>query len=175
MGFLRGPLDIKLLVLYLMSRVAAPISFDALTGLVMDCEQVDYFLFAQEVGDLVARGQLVLDDGGLYTITEHGRANSGVMEDSLSAAIRGKANRALAVLNAALRRDAQVTAKLIDEGQGRCHVELGLADDVGPLFSLSLAVPSKELGEKIVRNYHDGPEACFNAILSCLLHEPEEE
>ena len=52
MGFLRGPLDVKLLVLYIMSRVAAPISFDALTDLVLDCEEVDYFLFAQEVGEL---------------------------------------------------------------------------------------------------------------------------
>lgn len=175
MGFLRGPLDVKLLVLYIMSRVAAPISFDALTGLVLDCEEVDYFLFAQEVGELVTREQLVLDDGGLYTITEKGRTNSGIMEDSLSTAIRGKANRALAVLNAALRRDAQVTAKLIDEGEGRCHVELGLADNAGPLFSLALAVPSKELGEKIVRRYHDGPEECFNAILSLLLQEPGKE
>lgn len=175
MGFIHGPLDIKLLVLYIMSRVAAPIAFDTLTELVMSCEEVDYFLFAQEVNDLVESGHLVLDEGGLYTVTEKGRTNSGIMEDSLSTVIRGKCNRALAKLNAALRRDAQVTAKVVDDQEGRCRVELGLADDAGPLFTLALAVPSRELGEKIVRRYHDAPEDCFNAILACLLQGPREE
>lgn len=174
-GFIRKPLDVKLLVLYIMSRVAAPISFDALTELVMSCEAIDYFLFAQEVGDLVASGHLALGDDGLYTVTERGRTNSGIMEDSISSPIRGKANRALADLNAALRRDAQVTAQVVEESEGRCRVELGLADDAGSLFSLSLEAPSKELGEKIVRHYHDAPEDRFNAILSLLLQEPGKE
>ena len=175
MGFIRKPLDVKLLVLYIMSRVAAPISFDALTELVMSCEAIDYFLFAQEVGDLVSSGHLALGDDGLYTVTERGRTNSGIMEDSISSPIRGKANRALADLNAALRRDAQVTAQVVEEPEGRCRVELGLADDAGSLFSLSLEAPSKELGEKIVRHYHDAPEDCFNAILALLLQNPKEE
>lgn len=174
MGFLHGPLDIKLLVLYIMSRVAAPIGFDVLTELVMGCEEVDYFLFAQEVGDLVQRGHLALDDGGLYTITEKGRANSGIMEDSLSTVIRGKCNRALAALNATLRRNAQVTARVVEESEGRCRVELGLRDDTGTFFSLLLETPSREQGQKIVRRYQDAPEDCFNAILTYLLQSPKE-
>ncbi len=176
-GFLHGPLDIKLLVLYIMGRVAAPIGFDTLTELVMGCETVDYFLYAQEVSDLVSSGHLTLGEDGLYAITEKGRTNSAIMEDSLSTVIRGKCDRALRALNAGLRRAAQVTARLMEEAPDRCQVELGLADDAGPLLSLTLAVPSREQGQRIAARYRQDPEECFNAILACLLppSPPKEE
>lgn len=175
MGFIHNSLDAKLLALYLMSRVATPISFDALVDLAMRCESVDYFLFAQEVAALVKNGHLTLDDGGLYAITEKGRTNVGVMEDTIPTPIRRKANEGLSALNTELRRNAQVTAKLVDDGEGRSHVELGLCDDAGTLFSLFLTTPSKELGEKIVARYHEAPEDCFNAMLTLLLQEPKED
>lgn len=174
-GFIRDPLDIKLLVLYIMSRVAAPIGFDTLTDLSMCDSGVDYFLFAQEVEALVNSGHLFKDDEGLYSITEKGRTNGGIMESSLPSVVRGRCNRALAELNAQLRRNAQVTAQVVDEAEGRCRVELGLQDDTGPLFSLALAVPSQEQGQRIARRFHDSPEDAFNAILSCLLQDPKEE
>ena len=174
MGFIHDSMDVKVLVLYIMDRVAAPINFDTLTELVMGCEEVDYFLFAQEVDDLVNTEHLLLTDDGLYSATEKGRVNGKAMEDSLSTVIRGKASRAVGALNATLRREAQVTAKLVDDPDGRCHVELGLADDAGSIFSLSLIAPTKEEGQKIVRRYHDTPEDIFNAILT-LLQGPKEE
>ena len=173
MGFLHDSMDVKVLVLYIMNRVAAPIGYDTLTNLVLDCEEVNYFVLKTEVDGLVDTDHLLLGDDGRYTVTEKGRVNGAAMEDSLSTVIRGKAGRAVGVLNASLRREAQVTARLVDDPDGRCHVELGLADDAGSLFSLSLIAPSKELGQKIVDHYHDQPEDCFNAILALLLQDPE--
>lgn len=174
-GFIRDPLDIKLLVLYIMSRVAAPIDFDTLTDLSMRDSGVDYFLFAQEVEGLVNSGHLTRTDDGLYSITEKGRTNGGIMESSLPTVVRGRCNRALAELNAKLRRNAQVTAQVADEGEGRCRVELGLQDDAGPIFSLALAVPSQEQGQQIAHRFQQSPEDTFNAILNCLLQDPKEE
>ena len=45
-GFIHDKLDIKLLILYIMDRVAAPIDFDTLTDLSMCDNGVDYFQFA---------------------------------------------------------------------------------------------------------------------------------
>lgn len=43
-GFIRDKLDVKVLVLYLAARVAAPIDFATLTDLCMCDEGVDYFM-----------------------------------------------------------------------------------------------------------------------------------
>ena len=172
-GFIKESLDIKLVILYNMSRVAGPISFDLLTELSLCDEGVDYFLFAQAVDQLVQSGHLAKDDGGLYTITQKGRTNGGIMESSLPIVIRGRCDRALAKANAALRRNAQVTAQVTEDEPGRCQVELGLRDDAGSLFELRLIAPSEEQGQRIAQRFHDRPEDTFNAILACLLQEPE--
>lgn len=172
-GFIHDPLDVKLLILYIMSRVAGPIDFATLTDLTLCDDGVDYFLFAQAVDQLIESGHLEKDVGGLYTVTEKGRANSGVMESSLPTVIRGRCDRALARLNAALRRDAQVTAQVVEEAEGRCRVELGLSDDAGPLLRLALAVPSQAQGRQIAQRFRDHPEESFNAILAYLLQDKE--
>lgn len=174
-GFIRQPLDVKLLILYIMSRVAAPIGLDTLTDLALCDEGVDYFLFAQALEQLVESGHLTKDDGGYYTITEKGRTNGGIMESSLPIVVRGRCDRSLARVNAALRRNAQITAQVTQDASERCQVELGLRDDLGPLFDLRLSVPSLAQGESIAQRFRERPEDTFNAILTCLLQSSEEE
>ncbi len=174
-GFIREPLDVKVVVLYVMARVAAPIPFDTLTELSLRDGAIDYFLFAQVVDELLNSGHLVRDENGLYAITDKGRTNGGIMESSIPSSVRGHCDSALAKVNATLRRNAQVLAQVAEESPNRRHVELGLSDDEGQLFSLRLTVPSLQQGEEIVQRFRDHPEHTFNAILSCLLQEPEEE
>lgn len=174
-GFIRDPLDVKVVVLYVMARVAAPISFDTLTELSLRDGAMDYFLFAQAVDELLTTGHLVRDEDGLYAITDKGRTNGGIMENSIPSSVRGHCDRALAKINAALRRAAQISARIAEDEGGRQHVELGLSDDEGQLFSLRLAVPTPEQGEEIVQRFQNYPENTFHAILSCLLQGPEEE
>lgn len=71
-GFIRDKLDVKVLVLYLAARVAAPIDFATLTDLCMCDEGVDYFMFAQAVSELVESEHLQIEED-FYTITDKGR------------------------------------------------------------------------------------------------------
>lgn len=174
-GFIHESLDVKLLVLYIMGRVAAPIDFATLTDLSLCDEGVDYFLFAQAVEQLIDSGHLAKDDTGLYSITPKGRTNGGIMESSVPIVVRGRCDRALAKVNATLRRNAQITAQVVEDDDQRCHVELGLADDAGPIFALRLAVPATQQGQDMAQRFREHPEDTFNAILSCLLQETQEE
>lgn len=170
-GFIHDPLDIKLLVLYVMSRVAAPVDFATLTALSMQDDGVDYFLFAQVVEELVSSGHLLLTDDNRYSVTEKGRANSAVMENSLPSVVRGRCNRALAQCNDALRKEAQVTSQVETSSDGRCQLTLGLSDDAGRLLDLSLAVPSAEQGEAVAQRFRAAPEKMFHALLTVLLRD----
>ena len=173
-GFIHDPLDIKLLVLYVMSRVAAPVDFAALTSLALQDDGMDYFLFAQAVEELVASGHLMLGDDGLYSITEKGRANSAVMENSLPSVVRGRCNRALASHNNALRRAEQVTAQVDTMEEGRCQLTLGLSDDAGELFRLTLAMPDRAQAQSVADSFQAAPDKLFHALVAVLVDDGKE-
>lgn len=170
-GFIHDELDIKLLVLYIASRAAGPLDFATLTDLALCDSGVDYFLFSQAVSGLVERGHLLLENG-MYSITDKGRENSNALESGLPSVVRGRCDRALAPINAALRRVREVSAQAAEE-DGRWYAELGLSDDSGPLLRLTLATPTQESAQQIVENFQRQPEALFQRVLPLLLERKE--
>lgn len=174
-GFVHESLDVKVVILYNMARVAAPIDYDTLIDLSLCDAGIDFFLLAPAVEQLVESGHLDKGDDELYTITEKGRTNGGILEGDLSPVVRNRCDQALARINAKLRRSAQVTAKATEDALGRCQVELGLADDAGPILDLRLTVPDLTRGQEMARRFQERPENVFNAILTCLLQESQEE
>ena len=172
-GFIHDKLDIKVLVLYLLSRVDAPIGFSALTDLVLAERGVDYFLFAEAAAELTGSGHLRLEDG-LYSITGKGRRNSTDSESSLPAPVRRRCAARLAALNADLRRAAQVRAQAQVQGDGTCVLRLALDDGGGSLFSLELFTPSKEQAEEMAARFRAHPDEVYHKILAALLEREEE-
>lgn len=167
-GFIHDELDVKLLVLYIMSRVSEPVDFATLTDLALCDSGVDYFLFAQAVSGLVESRHLALTDG-LYTVTDKGMENARTLEEGLPSVVRGRCDRALQKLNATLRRARAVTGQVTEGENGHLQVELELSDETGRLLRLALAVPNRELGERIVENFRKTPEDLFNRTVALLL------
>ena len=118
-GFIHDKLDIKLLVLYIMDHVSAPIDFDTLTDLAMCDSGVDYFQFAEAVSELTGSGHLEQQED-VYAVTDRGRRAGAAGESSLSPVIRQRCDRRLAPLNQALKRKAQVRAQVEEQPLGRC-------------------------------------------------------
>lgn len=171
-GFIHGKLDIKLLILYLTSRLAGPVDFSTLTDLAMCDDGVDYFQYAEAVSELVASGHLEQNDE-LYAITDKGRRNISAGESSLSLVIRKRCDQRLIPLNNAIQRKAQVRAILEERDSGGCAVRLTLDDKDAPIFELSLWAPSLETGQQIADKFRAHPERVYNGILGVLLSDSE--
>ncbi len=167
LGFIHGKLDIKLLVLYIMSRVAAPIDFATLTDLTMCDDGVDYFLYAESVAELVDGG-LLTQEGEYYAVTDKGRRTCDDAITSLSTVVRKRCDKRLAPLNQALKRKAQVRGEVVPEDDGFA-VKLALHDDQGCLFALSLHAATQEEGEQIAARFTEHPDRIYNGILGVLL------
>lgn len=168
LGFIHGKLDIKMLTLYILSHVAAPIDFATLTDLVMCDDGVDYFLFAEGVSELLESGHVEKNED-FYFATEKGCRNSADLESSLPSVIRKRCDQRLNPLNAALKRKSQVRSEIIPLSDGGVSVKLTLDDDAGELFSLSLLAASQEDGEDIARRFSEHPDRIYNGILGVLL------
>ena len=166
-GFIHDKLDIKLLVLYILDRAAAPIDFATLTDLAMCDSGVDYFRFAEAVAELTGSGHLN-QEGEFYTATDKGRRAFSAGESSLSPVIRQRCDRRLAPLNQALKRKAQVRAQVNEQSQG-FDVCLSMDDDKGSLFSLTLLAPTREDAQHIADGFLEHPDRVYNALLGVLL------
>ncbi len=166
-GFIHDKLDIKLLVLYIMDRVAAPIDFATLTDLAMCDSGVDYFQFAEAVSELLGSGHLS-QDGEFYAATDKGRRACAAGESSLSPVVRGRCDQRLGPLNQALKRKSQVRAELKPQ-PGGYDVCLTMDDDQGSILSLTLLAPSQEDGQRIADHFLQHPDRIYNGILGVLL------
>ncbi len=169
-GFIHGKLDTKMLTLYILSHVAAPIDFATLTDLVMCDDGVDYFLFAEGVSELLESAH-ASKNGDFYWATDKGRRNSADLESSLPSVIRRRCDQRLSALNAALKRKAQVRSELTPMRAGTVMVHLALDDDQGSLFALSLLAASQKDGQDIARRFTEHPDRVYNGILGVLLAE----
>lgn len=172
-GFIHDKLDIKLLVLYIMDRVASPIDFATLTDLAMCDNGVDYFQFAEAAAELLESGHLTRD-GELYAVTGKGRRACAAGESSLSSVIRRRCDQRLIPLNQALKRKAQIRAEVRPQAGGY-DVCLMMDDDQGSLFSLTLLAPSQEDGQRIADWFLQHPDRIYNGILGVLLPGPDKE
>ena len=166
-GFIQSELDLKMLVLYIMARVAAPITFLQLLELALCDGGVDYFSLTEAVGHMVETGQLTLEEER-YSITEKGRRNSQACQSSLPFSVRRRCDANVAAMNDTLRREQQIKGRVEENPDGTALTHLHLADDAGVMLELSLLVQDTEQGERLIRRFKERPEQTYHQILALL-------
>lgn len=166
-GFIHDKLDIKVLVLYVMSRIVAPIDFATLSELTLIDDGIEYFDYAECVEELVNTEHLEKTDK-LFSITEKGQRNGEICESSLPYTVRMKCDKLLTKCNALLRRNAQVRAEFLPRDDGFYNLRLVLDDDHGNLMTLELLTVSGPQSEQIGKRFRTYPELIYNGMLELL-------
>ena len=166
-GFIRDELDLKLLVLYIMSKAAGPIPFLQLVDLALCDKGVDYFSLTQAVDNMVATGQLSRE-GERYAITERGLRNSAICATSLPYSVRLRCDGALERVNEELRRQAQVQTRVEDNPDGTCTLRLELRDVTTPLLRLELLASGREQAESMAEQFRQAPSELYHRLISLL-------
>lgn len=170
-GFIQSDLDLKLLVLYIMSRTAGPISFLQLLDLALCDAGVDYFSLTQAVNHMVETGQLTLEDDR-YQITDKGRRNSEICESSLPYSVRMHCDENLVKVNEALRQEAQIQTSISDNEDGTCTLHLRLNDVSTPMLHLELLVPNRVQAAAMADRFRTNPAQLYQMITQ-LLTQPK--
>lgn len=171
-GFIHSELDLKFLVLYIMARIAGPITFLQLLELALCDAGVDYFSLTQAVNHMVETGQLSKEEEH-YSITEKGRRNSEICESSLPYSVRMHCDENLVKVNEVLRREAQVQANILDNEDSTCTLHLRLNDVGSPLLDLKLLVPDRSQAIIMSQRFRDDPASLYHRIIG-LLNGPHE-
>ena len=173
-GFIQDPLEVKILVLYILARVVEPIDLPTLTDLVLCDEGVDYFQFSQALTDLRDTGHVEQKEER-YAITDKGRTNGVACESSLPYSVRMKCDRSTGELNTVLRRNSQVQTGVVPRLGGGHTVTLSLADDTGSVLKLEMLAYSAEQMDRLTGNFKAHAEQIYNAVLTDLLADYDEK
>lgn len=173
-GFIHDKLDVKLLVLYILSRAAGSLDLDTLLDLTMVDDGVDYFTFMEVLSELENTGHLTMEDNR-YAATDKGRRNSAVCESSLPYSVRRRAMRKLTGVNAALRRNAQVRAEILPRTEAGCTLRLTLDDDQANLLTIELFSPSEVQAGLLAESFKSHPEQIYNGVLDLLIDQGGKE
>lgn len=167
-GFIHNELDIKLLALYLASRLVGPVDRSTYIDLALCDDGVNYFQFAEAIAQLVENRQLSLEDG-LYSITDEGRRNIAEGGDSLSIVIRQRCDQRVIPVNEKLRRKAMIRSRVEPDGNGY-RLRLAFSDEMGDdLLTLTLWTPDEASARRASERYQREPGKVYEGVLNAVL------
>lgn len=174
LGFIHDMLDVKVLVLFVMSKVNYPVTAQEAYELCYQDDCLSYFDVCTAIPEMVSSGHLTALEDERYEITEKGRETCGLTEDSIAFTVRQRAENAVARFNRQIRRSSFVKTQIVGRESGECSVIMSLDDEVGNLMTLELQAPDSRQAARLSRLFENKAENVYNLIMTELLYEEEE-
>lgn len=170
LGYIRDKLDVKYLILFVMSCLDIQVTFDDVAEMAMIDNAMTYFDVSDAFYEMVESGH-VEADGNYYHITERGRQVLTGYERRLPASVRRDAQKAVMKTVARLKRDAMISTSTKEVGPDNFVVTLKMSDGVGELISLDMMVVNKRLALLLEGNFKANAEVIYNEILNAVMRD----
>ena len=166
-GFIHEKMDIKILILYVLSQLPAPVDSLTLSDLVFCDDGIGYFDYSDCLAEL-AETEQIAEEGGSYSITEAGRRNVEAVGDSLPYSVRAKARRVTEPLAERMRRAAMIKAQHHTQENGTILVELGVTDGVSDLLDMTIMAPTEDLAKTMEQTFRTRAERIYHDVVRIL-------
>ena len=167
LGFIHDMLDVKVLILFVMARVSYPVT-------VSEIYELCYQDVCTAVPEMVKSGHLKELEDEKYAITEKGKADGSLTEDSIAFTVKQRAENAVARYNRQIRRSSFVKTQVIPREGGDYSVIMSLDDEVGNLMTLELAAPDQRQAVRLGKLFEKKAEMVYNLTMTELLDEEDE-
>ena len=174
LGFIHDMMDVKVLILFVAARSSYPMTAQEVYELCYQDECLSYFDVCTALPEMVASGHMQQLDKERYEITEKGRADGKLTEDSIAYTVKQRAENAVSRFNRQLRRSSFVKTQIIPRESGECSVVMALDDEVGNLMTLELVAPNQRQAVRLSRLFEKKAEMLYNLTMAELLDTEEE-
>ncbi len=166
LGFIHDKLDIKILILFVLRRLPAPVDPETLLELCQVDGGIGYFDYSDCISDLLKSGHMEETEDG-FRITEKGARNAETVDNSLPYSVRARAMKRIAPVEERMRRQAMITARHTIDEKG-CMVELAVADGKGEMIHLHLLCSGEEQAKKMEKRFRKDAENYYQKIVELL-------
>ena len=174
LGFIHDMLDVKILILFVMSRVSYPVTTGEIYELCYQDECLSYFDVCTAIPEMVKSGHLKQVDEEKYAITDKGKADGSLTEDSIAFTVKQRAENAVAKYNRQIRRSSFVKTQIIPRDSGDYSVIMSLDDEMGNLMTLELMAPDQRQAVRLGRLFEKKAEMVYNLTMAELLDEEDQ-
>lgn len=174
LGFIHDMLDVKVLILFVMSRTSYPATSQQIYELCYQDDCLSYFDVCAAIPQLVTSGHLKEYENETYEITEKGKADGALTQDSIAFTVRCKAENAVNRFNRQLRRSSFVKTRVLPRESGDFSVIMELDDETGTLMTLELAAPNQRQAVRLNKLFEKKAELVYNMVMAELLDEEDE-
>ena len=174
LGFIHDMLDVKVLILFVMARVSYPVNMQEIYELCYQDECLSYFDVCTAVPEMVKSGHLKELENDTFGITDKGKADGSLTEDSIAFTVKQKAENAVDRFNRQIRRSSFVKTQIIPREGGDFSVIMSLDDEMGNLMTLELVAPDQRQAVRLGKLFEKKAENVYNLTMLELLDEEEE-
>lgn len=174
LGFIHDMLDVKVLILFVMARVSYPVNIQQIYELSYQDDCLSYFDVCTAVPEMVKSGHLKELEDANYEITEKGKADGALTEDSIAFTVKQRAENAVSRFNRQIRRSSFVKTQIIPREGGDFSVIMSLDDESGNLMTLELMAPNQRQAVRLGKLFERKAEAVYNLTMAELLDDEDE-
>ena len=174
LGYIHNMMDVKVLILYVAGKSHYPMTVQEIYELCYQDECLSYFDVCTAVPEMVTSGHLKQTNDDRYEITEKGRQDGAVTEDSIAYTVKRRAEDAVEKFNRQLRRGSYVKTQVLPRQNGDYTVMMSLDDDQGNLMTLELSAPDSRQAVRLSRLFEQKAEDVYKMTMTVLLDDEEE-
>ena len=174
LGCIHDMLDVKVLILFVMARVNYPVTSSEVYELCYQDDCLSYFDVCTAIPEMVKSGHLKELEGQKYEITEKGKADGSLTEDSIAFTVKQRAENAVAKYNRQIRRSSFVKTQVIPRETGDYSVIMALDDEMGNLMTLELVAPDQRQAVRLGKLFEKKAEMVYNLTMAELLDDEDD-
>ena len=174
LGFIHDMLDVKVLILFVMSRVNYPVNMQEIYELCYQDDCLSYFDVCTAIPEMVKSGHLRELEGEKYEITPKGRETGDLTVDSIAFTVKQRAENAVSRFNRQIRRSSFVKTQIIPRDKGDFSVLMSLDDEMGNLMTLELMAPDQRQAVRLGKLFEKKAEDLYNLTMMELLDDEDE-
>ena len=157
-----------------MARVNYPVDIQQIYELSYQDDCLSYFDVCTAVPEMVNSGHLKEQENNCYVITEKGKADGALTEDSIAFTVKQRAENAVSRFNRQIRRSSFVKTQIIPRESGDFSVLMSLDDEAGNLMTLELMAPNQRQAVRLGKLFEKKAEAVYNLTMAELLDDEDE-
>lgn len=173
LGYIHNMMDVKVLILYVANRTNYPLTVQEIYELCYQDDCLSYFDVCTAVPEMVTSGHLQQVDDR-YEITEKGRQDGKITEDSIAFTVKRRAEDAVNKYNRQLRRSSYVKTQILPRESGDYSVIMSLDDEKGNLMTLELSAPDSRQAVRLSKFFEQKAEDVYNMTMTVLLDDEDE-